>query len=151
MSTNAFSSLANFRLPTSCRLVENSCCPDKDLLVLFSRLGGTDRMSLWNINQGSKVWEVGVGQEGVNSQAVCIAWSPDGMANTMITTVGDSFTKSYNRPEHSCGRRASKCCPPLLTRRPYNLDSGHSTANLWIGHLSLYWSMVVSRRGEATK
>ncbi|PPQ64387.1 hypothetical protein CVT26_002094 [Gymnopilus dilepis] len=84
MSTNAFSSLANFRLPTSCRLVENSCCPDKDLLVLFSRLGGTDRMSLWNINQGSKVWEVGVGQEGVYSQAVCIAWSPDGQSIAVV-------------------------------------------------------------------
>lgn len=83
MFANAFTPLANFRLPSPSRLVANSCCPEKDLVVLFSRLGGTDRMSLWNISQGSRIWEMSVSEGNVNSQAIGIAWSPDGM--TLLT------------------------------------------------------------------
>ncbi|KAF9481412.1 hypothetical protein BDN70DRAFT_876389 [Pholiota conissans] len=78
MATNAFSSLANIRLHLPARLVANSCCPDKDLVVLFSRLGGTDRMSLWSSNQGSRIWEVDVGDG--NCHAAGISWSPDGQS-----------------------------------------------------------------------
>ena len=76
--SNSFISLANIRLPSPSRLLENACCPDKDLVVLFSRLGGADRMSLWNSNQGSKVWEADIGTD-TSSHVVGIAWSPDGM------------------------------------------------------------------------
>ncbi|KAF8973944.1 anaphase-promoting complex, cyclosome, subunit 4-domain-containing protein [Flammula alnicola] len=77
MATNAFTSLANIRLHLPGRLVPNSCCPDKDLVLLFSRLGGTDRMSLWSSNQGSKIWETDVGDGDDNRHVVGIAWSPD--------------------------------------------------------------------------
>ena len=80
--SNSFISLANIRLPSPSRLLENACCPDKDLVVLFSRLGGTDRMSLWNSNQGSRVWEADVGTDDTSSHVVGIAWSPDGMSPT---------------------------------------------------------------------
>ncbi|KAF8872130.1 anaphase-promoting complex, cyclosome, subunit 4-domain-containing protein [Gymnopilus junonius] len=85
MSPNSFIPLASFRLPSPSRLVANSCCPEKDLVVLFSRLGGTDIMSLWNISQGSRIWEVGVSEGSVNnSQATGVAWSPDGQSIAVI-------------------------------------------------------------------
>ena len=77
--SNSFTSLANIRLPSPSRLLENACCPDKDLVVLFSRLGGADRMSLWNSNQGSRLWEADIGTDNTSSHVVGIAWSPDGM------------------------------------------------------------------------
>lgn len=76
----SFISLANIRLPSPSRLLENACCPDKDLIVLFSRLGGSDRMSLWNSNQGSRVWEADIGTDNTSSHVAGIAWSPDGMS-----------------------------------------------------------------------
>ncbi|KAJ7630959.1 anaphase-promoting complex, cyclosome, subunit 4-domain-containing protein [Roridomyces roridus] len=77
----SFSTLAAVHLPlASCRLVASACCPDKDLLVLISRLGGRDRMSLWKM-QGTKTWEVDVGTDDKSSeQIVGIAWSPDGQS-----------------------------------------------------------------------
>ncbi|KAJ7293596.1 anaphase-promoting complex, cyclosome, subunit 4-domain-containing protein [Mycena rebaudengoi] len=75
-----FSSLAAVHLPSVCRLLAAACCPDKDLLVLVSRLGGRDRMSLWKM-QGSKTWEVDVGTDDKSSgQIVGVAWSPDGQS-----------------------------------------------------------------------
>lgn len=74
-----FASLAAVHLPSVCRLLASACCPDKDLLVLVSRLGGRDRMSLWKM-QGSKTWEVDVGTDDKSSeQIVGLAWSPDGI------------------------------------------------------------------------
>ncbi|KAJ6575135.1 anaphase-promoting complex, cyclosome, subunit 4-domain-containing protein [Mycena capillaripes] len=75
-----FASLAAVHLPSVCRLLSSACCPDKDLLVLVSRLGGRDRMSLWKM-QGSKTWEVDVGTDDKSSeQIVGLAWSPDGQS-----------------------------------------------------------------------
>ncbi|KAJ7487618.1 anaphase-promoting complex, cyclosome, subunit 4-domain-containing protein [Mycena galericulata] len=75
-----FASLAAVHLPSACRLLASACCPDKDLLVLVSRLGGRDRMSLWKM-QGSKTWEVDVGTDDKSSeQIVGLAWSPDGQS-----------------------------------------------------------------------
>ncbi|KAF8807426.1 hypothetical protein BYT27DRAFT_7099450 [Phlegmacium glaucopus] len=82
--SNSFISLANIRLPSPSRLFENACCPDKDLVVLFSRLGGADRMSLWNSNQGSRLWEADVGTNNTSSHVVGIAWSPDGQSIAVI-------------------------------------------------------------------
>lgn len=73
-----FSSLATVHLPSACRLLISACCPDKDLVILVSRLGGRDRMSLWKM-QGTKAWEVDVGTDSKSSeQVVGLAWSPDG-------------------------------------------------------------------------
>ncbi|KAF7436837.1 hypothetical protein PC9H_003670 [Pleurotus ostreatus] len=75
METNAFSSLAVLNLQSSYSLFESACCPDKDLVVLVSRHGRKDRLSLWKI-QGPKIWEV---QVGANIQEIVnVAWSPDG-------------------------------------------------------------------------
>ena len=74
MQTNAFASLAVLQLTSPSRLLPSSCCPDKDLLIIISRLGGQDRISLWNSTQGTKTWEVDIG-----AAVVDIAWSPDGM------------------------------------------------------------------------
>ncbi|KAG6879286.1 hypothetical protein C0992_003890 [Termitomyces sp. T32_za158] len=78
--TNSFSALGVLQTPPSTRLLASACCPDKDLIVLISRLGGRDRLGLWNYSHGSKVWEVdvGVGDESTVVDIVDIAWSPDG-------------------------------------------------------------------------
>lgn len=79
-----FASLSAVHLPSVCRLLASACCPDKDLLVLVSRLGGRDRMSLWKI-QGSKTWEVDVGTDDQSSeQIVGLAWSPDGQSIAVV-------------------------------------------------------------------
>lgn len=79
MQTNAFASLAVLQLTSPSRLLTSSCCPDKDLLILISRLGGQDRISLWNSTQGTKTWEVDIGDENSGAAVADIAWSPDGM------------------------------------------------------------------------
>lgn len=79
MSTTAFNTLATFQLPTPCRILPTSCCLDKDLVLLISRLGSLDRISLWNTTQGTKIWEVEVGEDANDTHVVDLAWSPDGM------------------------------------------------------------------------
>lgn len=70
-------SLAAIRVPPSSRLLSNSCCPDKDLVVVFSTLGGKDRMSLWKM-QGSKKWDVDIDLGlSVDEMVVDMTWSPD--------------------------------------------------------------------------
>lgn len=77
-NTNAFALLATLQLPSTCRLLASACCPDKDLVVLISRVGSKDRMSLWKM-QGSKKWDVDVGSSSTKSvEIVGVAWSPDG-------------------------------------------------------------------------
>jgi anaphase-promoting complex subunit 4 len=84
MESNAFASLAILHLPSTYRLLASACCPDKDLVVLISRLGGQDRMSLWKI-QGTKTWEVNVGtDENSSGHIVGLAWSPDGMISDIF-------------------------------------------------------------------
>ena len=78
MASNAFPPLANVQIPAQSRVISTSCCPDKDLVLLISRLGGLDRISLWNSNQGAKVWETDVGDEDATVHVDGIAWSPDG-------------------------------------------------------------------------
>ena len=79
MPTTSFNTLADFQTPAPCRILSSSCCLDKDLVILISRLGSLDRVSLWNITQGSKIWEVEVGEDMDNTSIVDLAWSPDGM------------------------------------------------------------------------
>jgi anaphase-promoting complex subunit 4 len=85
MELNAFASLAVVQLPSQSRLLASACCPDKDLVILISRLGGKDRMSLWKM-QGSKKWEVDVGTEETNAEEIVgIAWSPNGKSNSYFS------------------------------------------------------------------
>jgi anaphase-promoting complex subunit 4 len=78
MEHNAFASLAVLRLSSSCRLLPSACCPDKDLVVLLSRLGGRDRLALWKM-QGAKKWDIEVGcDEDVVESVSALAWSPCG-------------------------------------------------------------------------
>ncbi|KAL1737184.1 anaphase-promoting complex, cyclosome, subunit 4-domain-containing protein [Schizophyllum commune] len=80
MNGDAFSSLALIQLPSPSRILNASCCPDKDLVLLISRIGGQDRMSLWKV-QGQKKWDVNVGAEASESEHIVgIAWSPDGQS-----------------------------------------------------------------------
>jgi WD40 repeat protein len=99
--SNSFISLANIRLPSPSRLLENACCPDKDLVVLFSRLGGADRMSLWNSNQGSRVWEADIGTDNTSSHVVGIAWSPDGMSRLTTATCEILYLRMQDRASQS--------------------------------------------------
>ena len=93
MSNYSFTILANTRLSTQSRVYPNSCCPDKDLIVLFSRLGGNDRMSLWNITQGTKKWETDIGDSNASCTALAIAWSPDGRSCRCLRTDLTCFTQ----------------------------------------------------------
>ncbi|KAG1750010.1 anaphase-promoting complex, cyclosome, subunit 4-domain-containing protein [Suillus paluster] len=78
MEHNAFASLAVLRLSFPCRLLPSACCPDKDLVVLVSRLGGRDRLTLWKM-QGTKKWDVEVGRDESSVESVsALAWSPCG-------------------------------------------------------------------------
>lgn len=102
METNAFALLAILHLPSACRLLHSACCPDKDLVVLITRLGGKDRMSLWRM-QGSKKWEIDVGSDENNSEEIVgLAWSPDGviMNQSLISNFTDS---SRLRTKYRCG------------------------------------------------
>ncbi|PCH33624.1 hypothetical protein WOLCODRAFT_93867 [Wolfiporia cocos MD-104 SS10] len=79
MTSNSFASLASIPLPTFGRILPNSWCPDKDLVVVITRLGGKDRLSLWKMH-GSKKWEVGFDHDGHSNRDVVVGvtWSPDG-------------------------------------------------------------------------
>lgn len=80
METTAFAPLGLLQFPSSSKLLTSACCPDKDLVAIVSRLGGQNRLSIWNYNNGSKVWEVGVDATDENgAEIVGLAWSPDGM------------------------------------------------------------------------
>jgi hypothetical protein len=119
MPTNSFTVLANARLATQSRVYLNSCCPDKDLVILFSRLGGNDRMSLWNINQGTKKWETDIGDSEASLTAVAMAWSPDG--NVFFfgeTSLEKSFFLELRpRTEHCCCPWASQHSRLFYPRR----------------------------------
>jgi anaphase-promoting complex subunit 4 len=87
METLAFTSLGLLQLPSPSRLLSSACCPDKDLVVIISRLGGHDRMSLWNYSHGSRVWEIDFSSiaDGPVTEIVALAWSPDGMMDNRFS------------------------------------------------------------------
>lgn len=93
MNSNDFASLAAVQLPLSSRLLASACCPDKDLLVLVTRLGGHDRMSLWKM-QGSKTWEIDVSTS--SERIVGVAWSPDGAHVLESSTFHDLLAHSQD-------------------------------------------------------
>ncbi|KAL5535567.1 hypothetical protein ACEPAF_3661 [Sanghuangporus sanghuang] len=72
------SSLATVRLQAKSRLFLTACCPDKDLVVLISRVVSGDKMSLWKM-QGAKKWEVDLSKgNGAPDEVTAVNWSPDG-------------------------------------------------------------------------
>lgn len=78
MPSQDFSSWATLQLPPSSRLFPSACCPDKDLVVVVSRLGSKDQISLWKM-QGSKKWDVVVDTGNPHPEEVVdITWSSDG-------------------------------------------------------------------------
>lgn len=73
-----FSSLSVLHLNAPSHILPASCSPDKDLLLVISRLGIKDTVSLWKM-QGAKKWEVDVSVGNAPHEDVTgIAWSPDG-------------------------------------------------------------------------
>ena len=106
MDTNAFTSLAEIQLQPACRILRLACCPDKDLVILVSRLGGKDRLALWKI-QGSKKWEVDVASDQNGSQDVIdLAWSPDGkFSSTFLAPVPLLMGRVSSFSTNYC------CCP----------------------------------------
>ncbi|KAF9526443.1 anaphase-promoting complex, cyclosome, subunit 4-domain-containing protein [Crepidotus variabilis] len=129
MSTNAFASLATARLAAQSRAYANSCCPDKDLIILFSRLGGSDRMSLWSLNQGSKKWEVDVGDANTGSAHSMLKilplldHLPDENDGSQAATDVFAFQGSQNRSRKPTG------LPEVIERWP-TLAPDHITASI---------------------
>jgi anaphase-promoting complex subunit 4 len=77
-SIDAFALLATLTFPEPARLLKESWCPDKDLLLLVTRIGSKDKMSLWQM-QGTRKWEVDVDTDAAREHRIVdIAWSPDG-------------------------------------------------------------------------
>ena len=90
-NAGAISSLATVRLQAKSRLFLTACCPDKDLVVLISRAGSSDKMSLWKM-QGSKKWEVELSSEdGEPGEVTAVNWSPDGAYSSLFMIYVASF------------------------------------------------------------
>ena len=78
LQTDNFASLSVLYLSQPSHLLASSCSPDKDLLLVISRLGSKDSISLWKM-QGGKKWEVDVSTgDATHEEVTGVAWSPDG-------------------------------------------------------------------------
>ncbi|KIJ68430.1 hypothetical protein HYDPIDRAFT_106626 [Hydnomerulius pinastri MD-312] len=111
METNAFATLATLQLPSPCRLLSSACCPDKDLVVLISRLGGHDKMSLWKM-QGSRKWEIDIGSDDASTTVTGLAWSPSGQT---IAVVHDSARITLHSVQDGHVERSLSVPLPLNT------------------------------------
>ncbi|KAI0312628.1 anaphase-promoting complex, cyclosome, subunit 4-domain-containing protein [Amylostereum chailletii] len=115
-----FALLSTLHLPPASRILRSSCCPDKDLVVVISRHGGKDRVSLWKM-QGSKKWEVEVDcGSNVNEEVADLAWSPDCQTIVLI----------HDPPRitcHSIQDGHQEGVVPLVQV----LDSGSRLSNVW--------------------
>lgn len=97
--------LASLQLPTPSRLLPSACCPDKDLVVIITRQGGKDRMSLWKM-QGSKKWEIDFDSAShASEEIVALTWSPDCEAIAQIPArltdtvfVGQNIALAHDPP-----------------------------------------------------
>lgn len=83
--------VATIQLPSTSRVLHSSWCPDKDLLVVISRVAHQEKMTLYKM-QGSKKWEVVIQPTNVGkvqTEVVGVAWSPDGtlVQRTMMMSV----------------------------------------------------------------
>jgi hypothetical protein len=101
MEHDAFASLAVLQLSSPCRLLPLACCPDKDLVVLVSRLGGRDRLTLWKM-QGTKKWDIDVECDESSTESVsALAWSPCGtvIRHRLCDVISNII---YYRPDNCC-------------------------------------------------
>lgn len=103
MDNSAFPLHSSIHLPSHSRILRQSCCPDKDLVVLFSRMGGLERITMYNYQNGTKIWDADVGDEAssTSTHVVDLCWSPDGAS---------SFLQSSSRLIWSTQEGASHCC-----------------------------------------
>lgn len=89
LQADNFSSLSVLHLNSPSHLLPPSCSPDKDLLLVISRLGIKDTISLWKM-QGAKKWEVDVSVgNAAHEEVTGIAWSPDGTLSRFSRASGD--------------------------------------------------------------
>ncbi|KAI5124653.1 hypothetical protein M0805_004261 [Coniferiporia weirii] len=116
----AIASLATVRLQAKSRLLVTACCPDKDLVVLVSRVGTEDKMSLWKM-QGAKKWEVDMSSQadaGAPSEVTALNWSPDGQ--TIVVAHHPSRISLHSlqdgREEHSLSIKHSPSPAPSTPR-----------------------------------
>ncbi|THV04922.1 hypothetical protein K435DRAFT_835171 [Dendrothele bispora CBS 962.96] len=73
----SFASYGVVHLATPCHFIPEACCPDKDLVLLVTRVGGRDRMGLWTLS-GTKTWEIDPSPS--SERIISCAWSPDGQS-----------------------------------------------------------------------
>lgn len=135
LRTNAYASLAKVVFASPCRLLASACCPDKDLVVLVTRLGALDRLSLWKI-QGTKNWEVDISVDDSSSEHIVdVTWSPDGMFSGVSvqtdasSTKGQSIAVVHNPPSitlHSVQDGREERVLPLA-----NPDHSFKLTNIW--------------------
>ena len=91
--SSSITSLALVRLQTESRLLKTACSPDKDLVVILSKVGGEEKMSLWKLT-GSKRWEIDMSLGGTASEEItALGWSPDGN-DCFILCMRTSFVTS---------------------------------------------------------
>jgi anaphase-promoting complex subunit 4 len=141
MEHNAFASLAVLRLSSPCRLLPSACCPDKDLVVLVSRLGGRDRLTLWKM-QGAKKWDIEVGcDENAIESVSALAWSPCGIvihynlgaSYLILSTAGQTIAVAHGFSRitlHSVqdGRIERSLTIPTLS---HNSERRHRITGAW--------------------
>jgi anaphase-promoting complex subunit 4 len=115
---NQFTCLGTLHLPSQSRLLSSACCPDKDLVVLISRLAGQECLSLWNYSQGTKIWEVNLeGDEGESTEVVDAVWSPDGDCFIWHNESLASYLHSNHRAIDCSGAPPVKIDHPFVARR----------------------------------
>ena len=85
MGSQGFRTCATIKLSSEARLLASSWCPDKDLLLAITNVGGRDKLSLWPREGARKMWEVEpCVEEAEQDEITGIAWSPDGEIVTLI-------------------------------------------------------------------
>lgn len=110
----AITSLATVRLQAKSRLFLTACCPDKDLVVLISRVGSGDKMSLWKM-QGAKKWEVDLGKgTGAPDEVTAVNWSPDGEPCVFLYT--SSLLRQHLRLKRRHCLQARLLCSRIILR-----------------------------------
>lgn len=123
MEQDAFASLAVLQLSSPCRLLPPACCPDKDLVVLVSRLGGRDRLTLWKM-QGTKKWDIEVECDESSIESVsALAWSPCGQ--TIAVSHGFSRVTLHSVQD---GRIERSLTIPASSHNP---ETQHQITGAW--------------------
>lgn len=118
MAARTLSSWATFQLPPGARLLPSSCCSDKDLDVIVSKLGNKDQISLRKM-QGTKKWEVVVDTGDPHPEEVVnLAWSSNGVLYPYLLSMICCLIRLQDRPSFSF---TTLCVSPSIRlRRTFN-------------------------------